>query len=103
MVAARRKADGLLSGGAGDVGGDDVGGMPVERRACPVITHRGPRVGVGRGFLHVAERYAGVQSGSDEGMPQRVRPDVLADPGAAGDAADDPPGAVPVQPPAVRA
>jgi hypothetical protein len=35
-------------------------------------------------------------------MPQRVRRDGLADPGAAGDRADDPPGAVPVQPPAVR-
>jgi hypothetical protein len=29
MVAARRKADRLLSGGAGGVGGDDVGGVPV--------------------------------------------------------------------------
>ena len=33
---------------------------------------------------------------------QRVRRDGLADPGAAGDLADDPPGAVPVQPPPVR-
>src|SRR5260370_41432054 len=30
--------------------------------------------------------------------PERVRADVLADPGAARDPADDPPGAVPVQP-----
>jgi hypothetical protein len=39
--------------------------------------------------------------GGDERMPQRVRPDALADPGAAGDTADDPGGAVPVQPPPV--
>jgi hypothetical protein len=31
-----------------------------------------------------------------------MRPDVLVDPGPAGDAADDPGGAVPVQPPPVR-
>jgi hypothetical protein len=40
--------------------------------------------------------------GGDERMPQRVRPDVLGDPCAAGDAADDPAGTVPIQPPPVR-
>ena len=35
-------------------------------------------------------------------MSQRVGRDGLADPGAARGAADDPPGAVPVQPPSVR-
>jgi hypothetical protein len=35
-------------------------------------------------------------------VPQRVRGDGLADPGASGDLADDPAGAVPVQPPPVR-
>ena len=35
-------------------------------------------------------------------MPQRVGRDGLGDPGAAGDLADDPPGAVPVQPRPVR-
>ena len=34
-------------------------------------------------------------------MPKRVRADGFADAGAAGDLADDPPGAVPVQPPPV--
>ena len=34
-------------------------------------------------------------------MPQRVRADVLGDPRAAGDAADDPGDAVPVMPPPV--
>ena len=66
-----------------------------------VIPHGGPRVSVGGGLLHVAQRHPGVESGGDESMPQRVRADVLADPGAARDLADDPPGAVPVQPPAV--
>jgi hypothetical protein len=54
---------------------------------------------VGGGLLNVAQRHAGVERGGDERMPQRVRPYVLADPGAAGDLADNPPGAVPVQPP----
>jgi hypothetical protein len=53
------------------------------------------------GFLHVAQRDPGVQRCGDERVPQRVRPDRLGDPGAAGDPADDPPGAVPVQPPAI--
>ena len=57
---------------------------------------------MGRGFLDVAQRDAGVEGGGDEGMPQGVRPDRLGDPGAAGDPADDPPGAVPVQPPPAR-
>jgi hypothetical protein len=51
--------------------------------------------------LNVAQRHAGVQGGGDERVPQRVRADVLADTGAARDFADDPPGAVPVQPPPV--
>ena len=54
------------------------------------------------GFLHVAERDPGVERGGDEGVPQGVRADVLADSGAAGDPADDPGGAVPVEPPSVR-
>ena len=43
--------------------------------------------------------YAGVKGGGDERVAQRVGADVLADPGAAGDARDNPGGAVPVQPP----
>jgi len=50
------------------------------------------------GFLDVAERDPGIQGGGDERMPQRVRPDRFGDPGAEGDPADDPGGAVPVQP-----
>jgi len=54
------------------------------------------------GFLHVAQRDPGVQSSRDEGVPERIGRDGLADPGTARDLADDPPGAVPVQPPPVR-
>ncbi len=56
---------------------------------------------MGSGFLHVPQGHAGVQGGGDERMPHRMWPDVLGDPGPAGDAADYPPGAVPVQPPPV--
>ena len=51
--------------------------------------------------MHIAQWHPGVETGSDERMPQRVRPDRLGDPGAAGGPADDPRGAVPVQPPAI--
>jgi hypothetical protein len=91
-----------LSCCSGDKRGDDVGGMPVEAGASPVVPHRGARVGVGGGFLHVAQRHAGVERRGYECMPEHVRADMLADPGAAGDPADDPGGAVPVQPPPVR-
>ena len=90
-----------LSGGACDVGGDNIGRVPVQAAAGPVISHRGPRVRMGGGFLHVAQRNPGIQRGRDECVSQRVRGDWLGDPGPAGDPADDPPGAVPVQPPAV--
>src|ERR1700761_6488699 len=90
-----------LPGGAGKVGGDDVGGVSVEATAGPVIPHSGPGVCVGGGFLDIAERDPGVQDGGDECVPQSVRSDRLADPGPAGYPADDPPGSVPAQPPPV--
>ena len=49
-------------------------------------------------FLDVTERDPGVEGGGDEGVAKRVRSDMLGDPGAAGHPADDPGGAVPVQP-----
>jgi hypothetical protein len=76
--------------------------VPVEAAAGPVIPHRGPRIRVRGRLLDVAQRDPGVQRGGDERMPQRVGRDCLGDPGAAGGLADDPPSAVPVQPPAVR-
>jgi hypothetical protein len=57
---------------------------------------------VRRRLLHIPQRHSGIQGGLDEGVSQRVGRDGLADPGAAGGLADDPPGAVPVQPPPVR-
>src|SRR6266536_3081277 len=90
-----------LPGGSGDECGDYVGSVPVERGPATVISDRGARVSVGGGILHVAQRHASIQRGSNEGMPECVRADDLSDPSAAGDAAHDSGGAVAVQPPAV--
>jgi len=57
---------------------------------------------MGGSFLHVPQRDPGIQTGGDERVSQRVRGDRLGDPGAAGGLADDPPGAMPVQPATVR-
>jgi hypothetical protein len=43
------------AGGAGDERGHDVGRVPVEGRAAPVVTHRGARIGMRGGFLHVPQ------------------------------------------------
>ena len=86
------------AGGAGEVGGDDVGGVPVERHPVAVVAHRGARVGVRGGLLDIAERHPGVERGSDESMPKRVRADPLADAGLAGKAPHDPGRAAAVQP-----
>ena len=86
------------AGRAGDERGDDVGGVAVQRLAATVIAHRCPWVGVTGCFLHVTQRHAGVEGGGDEGVTQRVRPDPLADPGTAGDAAHDPPSSMPIDP-----
>ena len=61
-----------LSRGSGDVGGDDVGGVPVQTAAGAVVSHGGAGISVGGGFLHVPKRDPGVQRGGDERMPQRV-------------------------------
>src|SRR6202012_2693493 len=57
----------------------------------------GARVGVRSGLLHVTQRDSRIERGGDERVPKRVRADLLANPCAAGDTADDPRGAVPVQ------
>lgn len=92
----------VLPGGSGDVGSDDIRGMPVHRGPGPVVSHRGPWISVRSGFLDISQRDPGVQGCGDERVPQRVRPDELNDPGLAGDAADDPSSAVPVQPAAIQ-
>ncbi len=78
-------------------GGDDVGGVPVEGLAAPVVAHRGARVGVAGRFLHITQWHTGVQGGGDEGVTQGVRSDALGDVGAAGDAPDEATGGVPIQ------
>ena len=91
-----------LACGAGEVGGDDVSGVPVEGDPGAVVAHRCARVGVRCGFLHIAQRHAGIECCGDEGVAQGVRADGLVDTGATGDAANDPAGAVAVHPLAVR-
>ena len=44
-----------LPGGACDVGGDYVGGVPVQAAAGSVVPHRGSRVGMRGGLLDVAQ------------------------------------------------
>jgi hypothetical protein len=71
------------AGGAGEVGGDDVGGMAVEGDSGAVVAHGRPRIGVRGGFLDVAQRDAGIERGGDECVTQRVRAVRLVDAGAA--------------------
>jgi hypothetical protein len=85
----------------GDVGRHDVSRVPVQAGPGAVIAHRGARIGVRGGLLHVPQRHPGIERGGDKRVPERMGADVLGDPGAPGDAADDPGGAVPVQPPPV--
>jgi len=91
-----------LPGGSGKVGGDNISSVAVETATGPVVSHRCARVGMRGRFLDIPQRNPGVEGGGDEGVPQGVRPDRLGDPGAARDTADDPGGAVPVQPLSVR-
>jgi ribosomal protein S18 acetylase RimI-like enzyme len=53
------------------------------------------------GLLHVLQRHPGIERGSNERVSQRVRANVLGDPGPAGNPPHDPGGAVPVHPPLV--
>ena len=104
-----------LAGGrpGGRHGGEPVTGRHRRRRRRRCTWRAGPATpGPGRiawwfsgqrGRRLPARRAAAprVQRRGDERVPQRVRPDGLGDPGAAGDLADDPRGAMPVQPPAI--
>ena len=51
-----------LPGGSADIGSDDVRGVPVERGPGTVVAHRGARVGVRGGFLHIPQRHPSVQT-----------------------------------------
>src|SRR6266508_2997213 len=52
---------------------EDVVRVAVEVLAGPIVAHRGARIGVARGDLHVAEADAGVEHGRHEGVAQHVR------------------------------
>src|SRR6516162_388667 len=52
----------LLPGGASEVGGDDVGRVPVQAAAGTVVADRGARVSVGGGFLNIAQGDARVET-----------------------------------------
>ncbi len=62
----------VLPGGTSDIGGDNVGGVPVQTAAGTVISHGGPGIGVRGGFLHIPQRHPGVQRRGDERMPQKL-------------------------------
>jgi hypothetical protein len=49
-----------LPGGAGEVGGDDVGRVPVQAAAGAVVPHRGQGIGVRGGFLHIPQWHPGI-------------------------------------------
>ncbi len=46
---------------AGEERSDDVRGVPVEGNPGPVVTHRGPRIGVAGRLLYVPKRDTGIQ------------------------------------------
>jgi hypothetical protein len=76
---------GALSGGAGVERRDDVSGVAIERDAGSVVAHGRSVVRVAGGFLHVAERDAGVEGGGDEAVAKGVRSNSLGDPSSTGD------------------
>jgi hypothetical protein len=67
-MAAAVKAT-IWSGARCHVGGEDVVRVAVEVLACPVIPHRGTRVGVAGGDLDVAQVHPRVEHGRDKCMP----------------------------------
>jgi hypothetical protein len=97
-----RSGSQVLPGGTGDVGGNDVGGVPVETAAGAVVANCGPWVSVGGGFLDISQGDASIEGCRYECVAECVRPDGLGHPSAASDPPDDPGGAVPIQPSAIR-
>ena len=67
---------------AGDVGGEEVHGVPVEVGSCAVGVLGGPGVGVAGEDLRVAKRHPGIQRVGDRCVPQRVRAECLGMPAA---------------------
>lgn len=63
------------SAGSGDEGGDDVGGVPVERSSASVVAHRCSRVGPST--RPDSQRSPGERpDGGDRGRPRRAHPRV---------------------------
>jgi hypothetical protein len=58
--------------GSSHVGGDDVGGVAVERSAGTVVAAGLPWVGMPCVVLHIPETAPGVQGCGDRGVAQRV-------------------------------
>jgi hypothetical protein len=76
--------------GPSEEGGDDVGGVSVERDPGSVVAHSRAGVGMAGGFLHIAQWNPGVESSGDERVAQGVRSEALAYPGPSGDTPHDP-------------
>ena len=63
----------------GEVVGDGVGGVAVQRMSGAVVASGGLGVGVAGEVLHVAQRHARIQAHGDRGVPQAMRGEVHRD------------------------
>jgi hypothetical protein len=88
-------------GGAGEECGHDVRGVAVEGDSGSVVAHGGAGIGMAGGFLHIAQRYPGVERSGDECVAEGVGAHALGDPRPSRDAAHDPSGRVSIDPPPV--
>ena len=76
--------------------------VAIQRSAGAVVPTGLAGIGVAGEVLHVTQAAAGIQRGGDGGMAERVtRWDPLVDPGPPRQAARDPAGSVPIQPPQI--
>jgi hypothetical protein len=66
-VAARRSycQRVWLPCGTCDRGGDDIRGVPVQAAAGALVPHSGSRISMRGGFLHVAQRDPGIETGRE--------------------------------------
>jgi hypothetical protein len=80
---------GISTGGAGEVRGDDIGGVPIQRGPGAVVPHRDSWVGVAGGLVNISKRDADVERGGGESVPQSVWTDRLGDAGPLRDAAHE--------------